>query len=172
MGYEDVATSALALLEHNIDMLKVSSSPPTTQPGTASDGNQASASSTDTTRSQREFGTRLPKLELVRLDGTITRWQPFWDMFLHSVHENPRLSDTNRFHYLVSLLDGAVAQTVAAIQVTESSYSDAHGILKQRYGDRKLIEQKLLENLRMLGSVTSSNNAIALRKLLDDIQLN
>nr|XP_050045715.1 uncharacterized protein LOC126542629 [Dermacentor andersoni] len=150
MEYEDAATSALALLEHNIDMLKVSSSPPATQPPTASFGNEASASTTNRTRSQREFGARLPKLELVRLEGTITRWQLFWDMFLHSVHENPRLSDMDHFNYLISLLDGAAAQAVAGNQVTESSYSDARGILNQLYDNHKLIEQKLLQNLPML----------------------
>nr|XP_050046563.1 uncharacterized protein LOC126543492 [Dermacentor andersoni] len=146
MEYEDAANSALALFKHNIDMLKVSFSPPTTQPPTASDGNQASASSKNRTRSQREFGARLPKLEHVRFDGTVARWQMFWDMFLHSIHENPRLSHTDLFHYVISLLDGAAEQAVAGIEVTKSSYSDAFGILKQRV-NHKLIEQNLLENL-------------------------
>ncbi|KAH7971320.1 hypothetical protein HPB49_021530 [Dermacentor silvarum] len=45
--------------------------------------------------------------------------QPFGDMFLHSARENQRLSDTDFFHYLVSLLDGAAAEAVAGIQVKE-----------------------------------------------------
>ncbi|KAH7942116.1 hypothetical protein HPB49_020749 [Dermacentor silvarum] len=91
---------------------------------------------------------------------------------LHSVHQNQPLSDTDHVHYLVSLLDGAAGQAVAGIQVTKSSYSDALRILKQRNGNRKLIEEKLLDNLRMRGLVTPSNNVIATRKVCDDIQLN
>ncbi|KAH7982490.1 hypothetical protein HPB52_005386 [Rhipicephalus sanguineus] len=94
-------------------------------PPAATDGNQPAAFSTSTARSRRELGAKLPKLELVCFDGTITKWQPFWDMFLHSVHENPRLSDTDSFHYLVSLVDGAASkpsrESVLRNQVTTTT---------------------------------------------------
>lgn len=84
----------------------------------------------------------------------------------------PRLSNTDRFHYLVSLLDGAAAEAVAGIQITESSYSDALDVLKNRFGNVKLIEQKYLENLRMLRPVDSPSNMAGLRKLYDAVQMN
>ncbi|KAH7968197.1 hypothetical protein HPB52_006874 [Rhipicephalus sanguineus] len=57
--YDEAAVCALALLEHNIDMLKTSSSLPATEPPTAADGNRSTEPSTITTHSQREFGARI-----------------------------------------------------------------------------------------------------------------
>ncbi|XP_037517980.1 uncharacterized protein LOC119394747 [Rhipicephalus sanguineus] len=171
MEYEDAATSALALLEHRMNRIKVSSPSSTAHPpATTTEEDPPATSEREPTRPQREFGARLPKLELLRFDGSLTRWQPFWDMFRHSVHDNPSLSNTDRFHYLVSLLDGATAQAVAGIQVTDSSYRDALEILKQRFGNTKLIEHKHLERLRTLKPVRSSSNVSALRKLYDEVQ--
>ncbi|XP_037525634.1 uncharacterized protein LOC119402557 [Rhipicephalus sanguineus] len=173
MEYEDAATSALALLEHHMNRLKVSSPASTAHPPATTTGEDPPATSErEPTRPRREFGARLPKLELLRFDGSFTRWQPFWDMFRHSVHDNPSLSNTDRFHYLVSLLDGAAAQAVAGIQVTDSSYRDALEILKQRFGNAKLIEHKHLERLRTLKPVRSSSDVSALRKLYDEVQAN
>ncbi|KAH7957451.1 hypothetical protein HPB52_019088 [Rhipicephalus sanguineus] len=168
MEYEDAATSALALLEHHMNRLKVSSPASTAHPPATSTGEDPPATSErEPTRPQREFGARLPKLELLRFDGSLTRWQPFWDMFRHSVHDNPSLSNTDRFHYLVSFLDGAAAQAVAGIQVTDSSYRDALDLLKQRFGNAKLIER-----LRTLKPVRSSSDVSDLRKLYDEVQVN
>ncbi|XP_077534519.1 uncharacterized protein LOC144146439 [Haemaphysalis longicornis] len=173
MEYEDAANSALALLEHHMDVLKSSSTSQTSSSLDDASGDRIAANSGgQALPATREFGARLPKLELLRFDGAITRWQPFWEMFRHLVHENPRLSNTDRFHYLVSLLDGAAAEAVAGIQITESSYSDALDVLKNRFGNVKLIEQKHLENLRMLRPVDLSSNVAALRKLYDTVQMN
>lgn len=72
MEYDEAAVCTLALLEHNTDMLKTSSSLPTTEPPTAADGNRPTEPSTITTRSQCEFGARLPKLELLHLSTCLT----------------------------------------------------------------------------------------------------
>lgn len=171
MPYEDAAISASTLLELNTNVFKICSSPPSTQPPTASDLKQSAAFLTDTTRAQREYGTKIPKLKLARFDGTVPRWQRFWDLFVYSVHKNSKLSDTNRFHYLLSLLFRAVPQAVARIEATESSYSDARGISKQRRRNSKLMERKFLDNLQMFGSMISLDHVTALRKF-DVIQLN
>ena len=47
---------------------------------------------------------RLPKLELKHFNGNIMEWTPFWDSYSSSIHENPNLSDIDKFNYLHSLL--------------------------------------------------------------------
>ncbi|KAH7977060.1 hypothetical protein HPB52_023373 [Rhipicephalus sanguineus] len=110
MEFDDAATSALALLDHHVDRLKVCS--PTSMahpPATTHEDPPATL--------HRE--PRRPQL------------RPFWDTFSHAVHNNPNLSNWDRFHYLISLLDGVAAQAVTGIEVTHSSYRDALEILKQ-----------------------------------------
>lgn len=126
MEYEDAANSALALFVHHMDVLKSSFTSQTPLSlDDASRDRRAENSGGQGLPATREFGARLPKLELPRFHGAITRWQPFWIMFSHSVHESPRLSNTDRFHYLVSLLDTAAAEAVAGIQIDEYYYSGA-----------------------------------------------
>lgn len=172
MQYDDAANSTLALLEHHIEVLKTSATPASSTTPAMGARTCEGAPSEHERLPQREFGARLPKLELLRFDGNVIKWQPFWDMFLHSVHENPRLSNTDRFHYLASLLDGPAAQAVAGIQVTDSCYDDALEILKRRFGNKKVIEQKYLGNLRTLKPVKLASDVTALRKLFDTVQLN
>lgn len=51
-------------------------------------------------------------------------------MFSHSVFESLRLSSTDGFHYLFSLVYGDVEVAVAGIRITESPYSDSLDALK------------------------------------------
>ncbi|XP_049518907.1 uncharacterized protein LOC125943556 [Dermacentor silvarum] len=176
LEYEDQAAGALGLLRHHILEL---SNPPTTgtgvrvepppiQPTSAlpsgENGPQVSAPAA--------LGPRLPKLDLMRFDGSTMKWQSFWDVFRHNVHDNSRLSDIVKFQYLHSLLDGPAAKAIAGILTTENSSADAIEILKERFGNAKIIEAKYLENLRTLTPVSSSTHVTGLRNLYDLVQAN
>lgn len=120
----------------------------------------------------REFGTRLLKLQLRSFDGAITRWQSFWNMCSHSVHYNLRLSNTDCFDYLVSLVDKAADEAIAGLKITQSCYSNGLDVLKNRFGNVKRIEQKYLENLRMLRHADSFSKVASLRNIYDNVQMN
>ena len=45
---------------------------------------------------------KLPKLTLKQFDGQPCEWQAFWDSFKCAIHENPGLSDVDKFNYLKS----------------------------------------------------------------------
>lgn len=187
LEYEDRAAGCVGLLRHHIQELTIRSSVPSRPngelPTDSSLSSQASPreTSVDTGAlssqpAPREpsvvIGARLPKLDLTRFDGSPTKWLPFWDLFRHSVHENPRLNNVDRFHYLRSLLDGPAAKAIAGILTTDNSYEDAISTLKERFGDVRVIEQRHIENLRTLRPVTMSANASALRSLYDFVQVN
>ncbi|KAH7986166.1 hypothetical protein HPB52_025158 [Rhipicephalus sanguineus] len=67
--YDDAANSTLALLEHRIDVLKTSATPASSSPSASGAGSHETAPSGHGRLPQREFGARLPKLELLRLMG-------------------------------------------------------------------------------------------------------
>ncbi|XP_075741884.1 uncharacterized protein LOC142793265 [Rhipicephalus microplus] len=170
LEYEDRTAGSVGLLKHHIQELALRTLRPARYnselPTDPSLPRQAASSDISA-----GTGARLPKLDLVRFDGPPTKWLSFWDLFRHTVHENPRLNNIDRFHYLQSLLDGPAAKAIVGILTTDNSYEDAVSILKERFGDVCMVEQKHLENLCTLRSVTTSANASALRSLYYYVQV-
>ncbi|KAG0414746.1 hypothetical protein HPB47_008075 [Ixodes persulcatus] len=173
--YEDNAAASLALLRHHIESLQA--------PGPPARGIEQQNEDFPLAPGAQQndhgdhggpgrVGARLPKLELPRFDGTVSQWQPFWDMFCHTVHENNHLTNIDRYHYLKTLLSGPAAKAIAGIQVSEASYRVAIEILKNRFGSVKIIQQTYLANLRTLKPVKSSGDVTELRELLDSVQIN
>ena len=56
---------------------------------------------------------KLPKLTLRSFNGDITGWISFWDSYNSAIHQNPDLSDIDKFNYLKSLLEKSAADALA-----------------------------------------------------------
>ncbi|KAM7281167.1 uncharacterized protein ISCGN_006068, partial [Ixodes scapularis] len=160
MTYQDNSTQAFAMLSHRIEILK-------NQEARVVEVNRTPAILPTTTENAR---ARLPKLEMLKFDGSPSQWQAFWDMFQNTIDQHPQLCQADKFHYLRSLLTGPAFRAIAGLHGSDSSYTDALAILRARFGDKKLIEQDHLSKLRTLQKVPSSNDVGALR-LLDAVQL-
>lgn len=93
-------------------------------------------------------------------------------MCSHFVHDKLRLSNTNRFDYLISLVYKAAEEAIAGIKITQSCYSNGLYVPKNCFGNVKLIEQKYLENLRMLRPADSFSKVTSLRNVYDTVQMN
>ena len=61
-----------------------------------------------------ERRVRLPKINMKSFNGDLTTWTPFWDSYASSVHDNPTLSDVDKFNYLNSLLEGSARELSVA----------------------------------------------------------
>ena len=46
---------------------------------------------------------KLPKLNMRKFDGNLTKWSTFWDSFASSVHKNPSHSSIDKFNYLARI---------------------------------------------------------------------
>ena len=44
---------------------------------------------------------KLPKLELIKFDHNLLKWQEFWDSFDTTVNRNPSLEDIDKLNYFV-----------------------------------------------------------------------
>ena len=62
--------------------------------------------STSSNSSTVQNVSRLPKLILPTFDGNPLYWQSFWDSYRAAVHDNPSLSDIQKFNYLRVQLRG------------------------------------------------------------------
>ena len=78
---------------------------------------------------------KLLKLSL-KFSGDLTKWTTFWDMFESAVHQNPALTNNDKFSYLNSLWELTAAEAVAGLTLTSAKYDEAVTMLKRRFGNK------------------------------------
>ena len=121
-------------------------------------------------RAPERSRVKLPKMNLKPFSGDITHWTTFWDSFKSAVHENPALSEIEKFNYLRSLLERSAKDSVAGLTLTAANYRKAVAILQKRFGNKQQIISRHMELLLNLEPVTSSNHLRNLRRLYDSIE--
>ncbi|XP_063404398.1 uncharacterized protein LOC134687869 [Mytilus trossulus] len=97
---------------------------------------------------------KLPKLNLPTFGGNLLEWSAFWDSYNNSVHENPSLSNVQRFNYLKSQLYGEASQSISGMQMTNTNYNQAIQILHERFGQQHKIVNVYMQNLLNLPAPT------------------
>ena len=110
---------------------------------------------------------KLPKLSIHPLNGDITAWTTFWDSYDSAIHQNPELSDINKFNYLKSLLEHAAYEAIAGLALTSVNYHEAITTLKKRFGNKQQIIDKHMDVLLHVEPVTSQHNLKGLRRMYD-----
>ena len=110
---------------------------------------------------------KLPKLTIQRFNGELTTWMTFWDSFKSAVHDNPSLTDMDKFNYLRSYLERSALEAVSGLTLTSANYREAIDILQKRYGDKQQIISRHMDVLLNVEPVTSQHNVKALRHLYD-----
>ena len=114
---------------------------------------------------------KLPKLDLKKFNGDISKWPSFWDAFESSVHNNTRLAAIDKFNYLNSLLMKSASEAISGLSITTANYDEAVTILK-RFGIKQLIINRHMETLLNVNAVKSGpyGNTQPLRQLYDLIE--
>ena len=90
---------------------------------------------------------KLPILHLPNFDGSVNEFMGWHEMFLSTIHNNPKLSDIDRFSYLKSFLVGRAKDVVDGISLTSANYSVALELLRKRFSRPRLIVKSLLGEL-------------------------
>ncbi|UYV64157.1 hypothetical protein LAZ67_2006806 [Cordylochernes scorpioides] len=86
---------------------------------------------------EKRTSCRLPKIALKVHDGTSLEWLGWWSQF-EAIHENPSLSEVDKFHYLIqSMKVGTRAERlVKSYPLTEVNYPKVIDALRDRFGDK------------------------------------
>ena len=113
---------------------------------------------------------KLPKLILSKFRGNVTEWTGFWDSFKVAVHENPQLSQVDKFNYLHTLLEGAAARAIQGLTLTAVNYKSAIDILQERFGKTQRIITSHMDELLKI-PVCTSDRSSALRFVYDKISI-
>ena len=81
------------------------------------------------------MGVKLPKFVLQKFDEDILRYKQFEESFEAAVHKNERISNVEKFTYLLGYLEKAPLQAVENSPLTNNTYIQAWEFLKERYGN-------------------------------------
>ncbi|MEM7375590.1 MAG: DUF1759 domain-containing protein, partial [Bacteroidota bacterium] len=122
----------------------------------------------DKKTTSKQQTVRLPKLELKKFNGDLLKWQSFWDSFDSTIHNNDSLHNIDKLNYLRSQLQGDALKTIAGLESTNSNYTVAIDILKERYGNQQLIIQNHYTKLADLEA--ASDRIHSLRSVFDTIE--
>lgn len=82
---------------------------------------------------------QLPKIKLPSFDGDLTKWCSYRDTFNSLVHENSRLTNIEKFHYLISTVSGMASSIVCALPLTDTNYTLAWEALHDAFDNKRLL---------------------------------
>ena len=103
------------------------------------------------------ISAKLPKLNLPKFDGTLLRWQEFWDSFGTAIHENSSLKPVDKLNYLKCSLEGRAKNCLEGLQITNENYTVAIQILQERFGDQQRVIKAHYASLNDLPSCDPKN---------------
>ncbi|XP_053618244.1 uncharacterized protein LOC128679812 [Plodia interpunctella] len=109
---------------------------------------------------------KLPWIKLPTFAGQYEEWPTFNDLFTSLIHQNTALTKVQKLHYLKTSIAGEAEALLKHITVTENNYEQAWEILKQRYGNKRLIINSLLKRLFNLKKLTTPM-AAQIKNLVD-----
>ena len=81
----------------------------------------------------------------------------FWDSFKSAIHENPTLSDIDKFNNLRSLLERSARESIAGLTLTAPNYKEVVSILEKRFGDKQQIISRHMDLLLNLEPVSAAH---------------
>ncbi|XP_075158009.1 uncharacterized protein LOC142231279 [Haematobia irritans] len=120
-----------------------------------------------------KFGTsssskssELPRINIPQFSGSYKDWPSFKDLFESTVNSKTTLTNTEKFHYLKSLLKDDAAKIIQHIPITESAFQTVWIRLNDRYDRPKHIVNSFIEAFMSLPA-TITENPTLLRKLSD-----
>ena len=82
---------------------------------------------------QVQSGVRLPNIKVPVFTNNVKEFPAFDKLFRCVYMNNPSLSDTERFYYLLSLLTGESLALVQKYPISDQGFKDAYKALKDRY---------------------------------------
>ncbi|GFV28345.1 DUF1758 domain-containing protein [Trichonephila clavipes] len=128
--------------------------------------------SLNSSRRNEKERIKLPKLIIPKFYGEISHWLNFWNSFKPAIHEDDSVCKIDKFNYLRSFWGGSAFNLIDGLELTEEHYDHSIDILKQRFGDKKVLINMHIEKFLQTSPLKNSNDVKGFRNLLNHIQKN
>ncbi|CAR98730.1 Protein CBG25525 [Caenorhabditis briggsae] len=106
----------------------------------------------------------LPQMTLPTFTGNVMAWYEFKESF-ESIMNSIKVDELTKLHYLKSVVSGEAGELVKYLQTTHKNFEIAMTMLEEQYGGKERIQHVLLQQLREIPDVTSSNTDAATLQL-------
>lgn len=116
------------------------------------------------------LGFKLPVIKIPNFDGTYYKWLEFKETFYSLVHNNERIKNIHKFHYLNSYLEGEAARVICNLEISDQNYSQAWQLLCERFDNKRQLINNHLNSLCNFESVRETNKS--LRFIIDHVTKN
>ena len=93
-----------------------------------------------------------------------------FETFTTAIDDNPQLSGVEKFTYLKGYFFAEAATAIKGFFLTNSNHQKALELLKERFGNEKLIVSTHMNNLLKIKPVTKDRDVKGLRVLYDSIE--
>lgn len=97
------------------------------------------------------------EIKIGTFGGDFAKWNQFRDLYLSAVHNNPAISDVQKFVRLKDAIVGNAARVLGGWQITEANYALAWERLNEVYDDRYLIIKAHLSALHAMPHLQSQS---------------
>lgn len=114
---------------------------------------------------------KLPHVNLPEFSGSYDNWLSFHDTFEALIHNNSRLSNTQKQFYLKSCLKGEAAKVIQSVSISDSNYAIAWDLIVERYSNKKAIISTHIKNIFELPNIGKDVH-LPLRSFLDSFLSN
>lgn len=121
----------------------------------------------DRTPAARAAQPRLPQIEVPKFNGDAAKWPQFWDLFENCIDSQP-ISAIEKMSYLLTRLEGSAGRLVAGYVPSNENYKIVVRLLKERFGDERVIGESLQREL--MGLPRPNESASSMRNFVDSVE--
>ena len=108
----------------------------------------------------------LEKIKIPYFNGAVEEWTSFHDLFKRLIHENTNMSAVEKLVRLKSHVKGEAFKVIQSLPVTDCNYVAAWEMLCNRFGNKRILFTKLIDNI-LDQPTANSMSAGSLKNLLD-----
>lgn len=82
---------------------------------------------------------QLPRVTLPKFSGKLTDWENFRNIFEYLVANNDTFSNSQKFHYLKSIVNGDASLLINNLKISDANYESAWQLLTNEYNDKQAL---------------------------------
>ncbi|XP_058983157.1 uncharacterized protein LOC131804354 [Musca domestica] len=106
------------------------------------------------------------EIEVPTFMGNISEWESFHDLFKSLVHDAPYYTNVEKMHRLKAAVKGEARRIIQHLRTQDSDYEEALELLKERYENRRVLFNRLVDAILDQPSMDSeSTNSV--KQMLD-----
>lgn len=113
-------------------------------------------------------GLRVPYFKIPMFSGDYDAWPAFKDLFRSMIHFNNNMSAVQKLGYLKVNLSGEALQIIKNLEITDTNYDTAWGLLSDRYDNEIILVNRWVHLIVTIP--VSRGNAADIKAILDGTQ--